>query len=213
MNFFAKERFSPRFCYARDRERQKYTFKKFPPRKKWELNHEAMARFAQGHDLAVISGGGSWATSFSGTRGLATALLRYYKKVAVLPHSYELPPVAGDVAYYCRDRDDSRQSISDALFCHDMAFYLEPTSREPMMDVGYFFRGDRESKFKLNRVPDNVDVSRLGNELSDPDGLFDIVGRYERVRDGSVARRYCGCAVGTDDLRPWRKLLEDEIRV
>ena len=196
VNFFEKEGFSPRFCYARDRERQRYTFKRFPPRKKWVIDHEAIDRFAHGLDLAVISGGGSWSPSYSGTRGLAITLLRYFSKVVVMPHSFALPPVTGDVTYYCRDREESLQSVGSAQFCHDMAFYVEPTRRDPMMDVGYYFRGDRESKYKLNRVPENVDVSRLGNELADPDGLFNIVGRYDRVVTDRLHVAIAGALLG-----------------
>src|SRR4051812_30430402 len=79
VNFFEREGFSPRFCYARDRERRRFTFKRFPPRKKSVLDHEAIERFAHGLDVVVIGGGGAWSPSFSGARSLAVTLLRHFR--------------------------------------------------------------------------------------------------------------------------------------
>jgi CDP-glycerol glycerophosphotransferase len=194
--FFEAERLSARNCYARDRTRQRFSFKTFPPRKRWELDAASLTRFTDGCELAVISGGGGWCPAFSSSRNLARVLLEYCERVVVLPHSYALPPVEGDVVYYCRDVDYSRSSVVGSIFCHDMALYLEPDGRDAIEDVGFFFRGDRESQYGLSHLTGNVDLSRLDNELGDPDVFIDYVGRYRRVVTDRLHVAIAGALLG-----------------
>ncbi len=193
--FFENERLSARTCYARDRTRRVFSFK-FPPRRRWEVDHAAIGDFTKGVELAVVSGGGGWCPSFGSSRKLAINLLRYCQKVVVLPHSFALPPIEGEVVYYGRDVSYSRKLVGSARFCHDMAFYLSPSPREPMMDVGFFFRDDRESHYRLSQIAGNIDISRLDDELGDPDGFFDIVGRYRTVITDRLHVAIAGALLG-----------------
>lgn len=195
VQFFANENLPHRTWYNYDFISKTFSFR-FPPRARWSMDENKIAQLAEVENLAVIGGGGGWCPPYHATRRLADALSRYCKHVVVLPHSYVLPPLDGEITYYCRDKDYSHQSVSNAVFCHDMAFYLEPRPREAFKEIGLFFRGDRESKFGLGGVSGNLDVSRMDNELGDPEGFFDIIGRYEVIATDRLHVAIAGALLG-----------------
>lgn len=137
--------------------------------------------FAKNHDIAIYSGGGYWAKSFSFGRQIVRLLAKHFRHVIVLPATYELERVPGPITYFCRDFFNSKDCIPDAIFCHDMAFFLSPKPRESTEEIGLFFRADRESRFKLGCLGQNLDISHMGDELSDPEMLFDHLGRFNEI--------------------------------
>jgi exopolysaccharide biosynthesis predicted pyruvyltransferase EpsI len=160
--------------------------KQYRLKKPWPLmglyNVPVLKRLAQQHDVAIYGGGGAWSASHSaGGHAFVAELCKYFKQVVVLPTSFQRPAVPGPVTYFARDTTMSKQSIATALFCHDMAFFLQPPELPATKDIGYFLRTDRESLHQLGGVAGNFDISRVGDELSDVRQFFVELSRFKTI--------------------------------
>lgn len=110
--------------------------------------------------VLVNGGGGAWRSEKSGNRAFFSRVAPSFAKAVELPHTFEAPALAlpgTDVLYVARDESLSRTTIPSAIFCHDMAFFLQLSSvtrPDPRGRLGVFMRQDSE------RHPDAVVLSR-----------------------------------------------------
>lgn len=96
------------------------------------------------------------------------------------------PAVTGGharITYFGRDVSLSKSTISESIFCHDTAFYLdyEKDVLDPEISVGHFFRRDVE-KHPNGFVPKlNIDISAAGNQFTETNDYFRILSKYETI--------------------------------
>lgn len=152
--------------------------------------------------LLLAGGGGAWCHHWFGSRELIKNHHQRFSKIIVLPTTYALPrPDLPEqkVTYFSRDQHHSRKSISDAIFCHDMAFFLDiellnlaTTDRD-----GFFFRTDKERHpNQRNTPPDNIDISRLGNESHPARSFFQLLSAYRSITTDRLHVGIAGSLMG-----------------
>lgn len=132
--------------------------------------------------LAVVGGGGGWSRSWGSTPKFVHSVADLYQRVVLLPTSFELevaPLGLRNVAYFSRDKS---LSSTDAIYCPDMAFYLDveestPTMGRPLVCL----RRDRERSPKSLDLERNWDISLLGNSAAPAGGFIDIVSRFPLI--------------------------------
>ena len=130
----------------------------------------------------IYGGGGAWCELWThSARWVKTIKLRF--NVVVLPSTYELEYAIPEPILFCRDTFDSKQNVRDAIFCHDMAFYIgkEFLGKSSGGGNGYFFRTDKESANRLEIPASNLDLSLRGNHLSDVRQFFEEINRFAVV--------------------------------
>lgn len=118
--------------------------------------------------ILLFGGGGAWYELYHSGATFVSRFCRYFKQVIVLPSTFVTQIEATNVLYFCRDKFESKRNCPDAIFCHDMAFYmkLKGASSYPSYKVGYFFRQDIESAGLIVPPAGNIDISGLGNEVT-----------------------------------------------
>jgi exopolysaccharide biosynthesis predicted pyruvyltransferase EpsI len=142
----------------------------------------------------LIYGGGAgwtnfWPRSYKTMNNIATS----YQKVIVLPSTYEKRADFPNITYYCRDRFESLDTIPEAVFCHDMAFFLEMQSAGKGNGEGYFYREDIESSGRISIPPENVDISAQGNHLTPTGPFFDTIDQYKVIYTDRLHVAIAGC--------------------
>lgn len=89
--------------------------------------------------------------------------------------------------FFSRDKAFSNKFLSGSMFCHDMAFFLDPEIIPATRDTGYFFRRDHESSgktpicFSDHEAPENRDISAEGNHFSSAKKFIAEVGSYSEI--------------------------------
>lgn len=128
----------------------------------------------------LYGGSGAWSRDY---QFADRSVSKYHKRfnVIVLPSTYEVAKRYPGVTYFARDHYESLQTIPDALFCHDMAFFLKRLQAPAGRGVGYFFRTDPESAGGFVLPPNNRDLSEEGNQDSDMYPFFRALSQYEVV--------------------------------
>lgn len=134
--------------------------------------------------VLVFGGGGAWYPVYSSGYHFVLSFHRFFKHTVILPSTLMLSIDSSDITLYCRDQYESRQSCPQAIFCHDMAFYMKnklgPISVADKQN-GYFFRTDKESSGKMGLPIDNLDISLLGNEMTPIDPFINKINEYDNI--------------------------------
>ena len=137
------------------------------------------------NDILICGGGGNWCPYWSGIRKKSAVAVEYFREVIIMPTTFDLPKLdAENVTYFARDAFESMRKVPDSTFCHDMALYYEIPHkiREPQVDIGYFFRTDKE-KNKSSNIPDfNIDLSLLGTHDKGIAPFFEILSNFQLVK-------------------------------
>jgi exopolysaccharide biosynthesis predicted pyruvyltransferase EpsI len=131
----------------------------------------------------VYGGGGAWCKLWNHSERLVTKLNRRFK-VIVLPSSYELRYSIPNVIFFCRDMFESKQNVPDAVFCHDMGFYIgkQFSQKDRGKGKGYFLRGDKEGIVDKIKIPLlNNDISSKGNHFSEISPFFDEINKFSVI--------------------------------
>lgn len=127
--------------------------------------------------LVVLSGGGAWCGHYGQMARATENMMRRYafRNFVVLPSSYDKTYNIEGVDFYCRDRFESQSNMPHAIFCHDMAFFLEPLSCNVIPDkkIAYSYRVDIESRGEIDLPEENYDLSSKGKHN---DGVYDFFG-------------------------------------
>ncbi len=127
----------------------------------------------------IYGGGGGWCELWHHSAKYVS-LLRHRFKVIVLPSTFESSYSIPGITFFRRDVFESRQRMPDAVFCHDMAFYIGNQFFRKMAGTGkgYFFRCDAESADKISIPASNIDISMKGTHLSEVSQFFDEINRF-----------------------------------
>lgn len=133
--------------------------------------------------MAVVGGGGGWNRNWSSTPDFTVEACQLYASVLVLPSTY-------DPALLAREGLDevtlvSRARIDDdtIMFCHDMAFFLDPVDPGPPT-VPFpllAFRRDKERSRHAPNPDRNWDLSLLGTADHDAQQFLELVSRFPQV--------------------------------
>ncbi len=111
----------------------------------------------------IYGGGGAWCRLWQHGSTILKPIHHLFHHIIVLPSTYEMPYSLPNTTFFCRDRYESQGDMPEALLCHEMAFYLGPTSPQPAAShTGYFFRTDAESAHKHPLPAENNDSSLQG---------------------------------------------------
>ncbi|HZF71582.1 polysaccharide pyruvyl transferase family protein [Sulfuricurvum sp.] len=134
----------------------------------------------QRNSTLIFGGGGAWCTLWNHEK-LVKKVSKRFKHVIVLPSTYEITPSISNATFFCRDQYESQDRLPDALFCHDMAFYLGTISAQEGNGTGYFFRTDKESANKVEIPISNHDISATGNHYTPIYSFFDEISRFSII--------------------------------
>ena len=88
--------------------------------------------------------------------------------------------------------------MPEASFCHDMAFYLSPTTHPDGHGVGSFFRMDNERSGNFPIPPENRDISHEGNERCEVAPFFSAIARYEVIHTDRLHVAIAACLLGRE---------------
>lgn len=135
--------------------------------------------------VVIIGGGGGWSHTFGSTKHFVDSISDRCWFVVVLPTTFELdPPEGHNVLAFARDRGVSLNANPKAIFCHDMAFYLDLEVAIPKNQLWrlFAFRTDREGRGFSSYFPRNVDVSLFGSgDYTEAQGFFSLLATFENV--------------------------------
>ncbi len=147
--------------------------------------------------IMLFGGGGGWCRLWKNTPKLVTALAQRFN-VIVLPSTYEHPYSIPNTDFFCRDQFESVVQMPQALFCHDLAFYIGSLQGSTGQGNGYFFRTDAESAQRIPLPPTNIDISLKGSHLSPIYDLVDAVDQWAVVYTDRLHVGILGCLLGKE---------------
>lgn len=142
-----------------------------------------------GHDdpVMVFNGNGAFTDLYS-TGDRVRRLASEFTSVFLLPCTVDmdlrLDRFPADTHIVVRDKHESSAAIPSALFCHDMAFFLDLFGLPPSQSTGFFFRTDKEApKFPMQMPLDakNRDLSKFGKTQDPIDGFVSAVADSAEV--------------------------------
>ncbi len=156
---------------------------------------------SQKQDAVLLwGGGGAWCDAWKGGLNSVVELSKQFHHIIVLPSTYALKVDIPKVTFFSRDIYESRYNVNQSIFCHDMAFFLNPLEsiKEPTKKKAFCFRKDKESGFKKRwRIPlENVDISWMGNYLSSVDVMFEHLQNYEEIHTDRLHVSIACCLLG-----------------
>lgn len=151
-----------------------------------------------GRREALVMGAGAFRDHYPRQEEIAAAA-RDFSRVVVLPSSFGIVPAfdLSRTTLWRRDSGESAQTVPEARFCHDMAFYLKPQPRNPIRKVGLLFRTDVE-RAEFDLPPGNIDISNEGTHRSDPERFLDRVGEYEIIATNRLHVGIAGALLGRE---------------
>lgn len=147
------------------------------------INTPLIEKFVK-DSVLVYGGGGAWYKTFNTGAYFIYHIHHYFKSVIVLPSTLMTPLETDNVIYYCRDNFDSKLYYPNAIFCHDMAFYLNDIFLKEECEGkgdGCFFRNDKESSQQLFIPESNIDISSLGNEMTPISPFISKLNEYNTI--------------------------------
>jgi glycosyltransferase involved in cell wall biosynthesis len=158
-----------------------------------------MQSSVQDGSVLIYGGGGAWCRLWQHGRTILEPIHHLFHQIIVLPSTYETPYSLCNTTFFCRDRYESQGNMPEAVFCHDMAFYLEPASPQPAESLtGYFFRTDEESAHKHPIPAENNDISLRGTYASDVTPFFEAISRFEVVHTDRLHVAIAACLLARE---------------
>lgn len=139
----------------------------------------------------IYSGGSAWGYHWHHAYDIVSLISGFTDKIVVLPSTYFYEPKKARGTLFRRDQFESKGFCERSVFCHDMALYLLARGltydfgvTEPI-PVGYFYRRDKESSHRFESegegVAQSVDLSALGNHMSNGDDFLREIAAYGRI--------------------------------
>lgn len=134
--------------------------------------------------VMLFNGNGAMNTIY-GRMPMIAGITEKFSTNIFLPATFATPPgefgFAPNCHFFVRDRGHSHICVPDAPFCHDMAFFLEPTVPPPGKGTGFMFRSDSEAPADQTIPRGNVDLSIQGR-VDTPIGKFmDSIAKFETI--------------------------------
>ena len=150
--------------------------------------------------VLLYGGGGAWCKFWNSANRFVSVSAKYFKHVIVLPSTYEMSPAIPRTTYFCRDFYNSKKNMPEALFCHDMAFYLGElgTSAAAGSGTGYFFRTDIESANAMEIPAENNDISMTGDHLASISGFVEGIARFSVIHTDRLHVAIVACLLGRE---------------
>lgn len=146
-----------------------------------EKNHTSWFPFFQKKPVVIYGGGGGWCKLWNHSTKIVNELKDQYS-VIVLPSTYESTYTIPNTIFFTRDKFESKQNMPQAIFCHDMAFFIgNEFSSKQGGGTGYFFRTDEESASKINIPSENRDISLEKRHLTDIAPFFDAINHFSVI--------------------------------
>jgi exopolysaccharide biosynthesis predicted pyruvyltransferase EpsI len=139
------------------------------------------------NSLLITSGCGNWCHNWFAARNFIIDTHWLFDEIIVLPTSFELPQIDNldhKITYFARDKFTSLDTIKNAQFCHDMAFFLEITDLDLSASNrdGYFFRIDKEKSSQQPPVPkSSFDLSAISHDRQNVVPFFKILSAYKTI--------------------------------
>lgn len=147
-----------------------------------EKSHKSWFAFFQKKPVVIYGGGGAWCKLWSHSTKYVNTLQTKYN-VIVLPSTYESTYVIPNTFFFTRDKFESKQNMPEAIFCHDMAFFIGDafSNENKGAGTGYFFRTDVESAGQISIPAENRDISLEGKYLSDVTLFFKTINQFSVI--------------------------------
>jgi exopolysaccharide biosynthesis predicted pyruvyltransferase EpsI len=144
---------------------------------------QPLSKIIKKYDTAILCGSGGWVSVYPDTMKIAYMLSKYFKNVIIMPTSYgeKIDKLPSNMTCFVRDQGESLENNKTATFCHDTAFFLNAEKEQPIKEVGYHIRTDIESSGHLSIPKNNLDISTLGTELSNPEIMFKEVAKSKII--------------------------------
>jgi exopolysaccharide biosynthesis predicted pyruvyltransferase EpsI len=133
--------------------------------------------------VLIFGGGGGWCKNYNSVHKRLTKHNRHrsFKKIIILPSTYEFTYGIPNAIFFRRDSYQSKVNMPSSIFCHDMAFYLGGLEAGSGAGVGYFFRTDIESSNKITLPKSNMDLSEKGKHFTPVYEFFKEIANYKVV--------------------------------
>jgi len=150
--------------------------------------------------LFVYGGGGAWCSYWRQGPDKVVRATKKFRRVIVMPSTYEGSYDIPGTTLYCRDRFQSLSNNRHAKFCHDMAFFinaLESTDGNKNGNgIGHFFRTDKESAGEIDIPKSNIDLSLKGSHETVASGFFEQLLPYEIIETDRLHVAIAACLLG-----------------
>jgi exopolysaccharide biosynthesis predicted pyruvyltransferase EpsI len=148
--------------------------------------------------ILIFGGGGAWCKLWNFGYEIIKKHKNVFKKIIVLPSTYEQHYSIPNVTFFCRDSHQSKKNMPDAIFCHDMAFYIGKITADKGSGTGNFFRIEAESSGKIEIPADNFDLSLQGKHFSDIGPFFNHLVRFSVIRTDRLHVAIAACLLGKE---------------
>ena len=148
----------------------------------------------------IYGGGGAWCRLWNHSINKIKPFSNRNFNIIVLPSTFELTCSIPNTVFFCRDLFESKHNMPDAVFCHDMVFYLDGHihTRGKGLGRGYFFRTDNESA-KILQIPDqNIDISQKGTHKSDMVPFTDQIDEFSVIYTDRLHVAIIECLLGKE---------------
>jgi len=150
--------------------------------------------------ILISGGGGAWCKNYNSNYQFVSKVAKAFHKVIVMPNTYELSEAknSDNVIYFRRDKYNSRESIPNSIFCHDMAFFLDLDieKHEKTTEIGHFFREDPERSKEAVTFEGNIDLSAKGAHFTDVTPFFDTIAKCKKVKTDRMHVAIASCLLG-----------------
>lgn len=136
--------------------------------------------------LFIYSGGSAWGYHYHHGYDRIAMISKFTDNIIVLPSSYFFNPTLARAVLFRRDEFESKTFCPQSIFCHDMAIYLIARGLTydfgpPEVERGNLYRRDKESSRRFEDVADSVDLSALGDHMSNGDDFLREIARYGHI--------------------------------
>lgn len=176
-------------------------YKRTPKKKVISISEEVRKIGGKLENTVLISGGGgAWCKNYRSNYEFVNKTHDVFSDVIVMPVTYELPKIenSDNITYLRRDIFQSKDNITNSIFCHDMAFFLdlELPIIEKEIDCGYFFREDNERNIKAKKFDGNIDLSAQGSHITDVEPFFIEIAKCHKVKTDRMHVAIASCLLG-----------------
>lgn len=143
--------------------------------------------------ILIYGGSGAWCDTWNHAAcNLISAFHPLFSELIVLPSTYKQHYAIPKATFFCRDLCESRTNMPQAVFCHDMAFYIGPIASPAGQGTGRFFRTDNERSSRAVYPTEN-DLSLQGTHLSDTAPFIASLARYSIIHTDRLHIAIAGC--------------------
>ena len=146
----------------------------------------------------IYGGGGGWCKFWDKPVNLLNEIHKGFRNIVVLPSTYGMSYALDNTTFFCRDMYESKNNMPNAIFCHDMAFYIGRVITIKGTGQGFFYREDKESSGKIHIPPDNNDISDKGGQFSEIYPFFEQIAEYSIIHTDRLHVAIASCLMGRE---------------